>query len=343
MGGMSSDKPGPRPRQVTVGGSVVAVASALLVVTVFDSMTNLRSIDTRTALTRALTTGSGRDLGISVDDALTLIRAALFVAGAGAAVTAVLGIFVLQRHTAARVVLTVAAVPVVVTAPFSGGLLGAVIGGATALLWTRPARDWFAGRAVTPPEQGLLPPPPAPAWPAYPPPPAPASGRVPTPVRIACILTWVFSLLTGSAYVLVVVAVAVDRGKVLDLLRDNASVRDTSLTDSQLIGVLVAISAVVVLWCLLASLFALLTWHRHEWAWRMLLVSVGAASFVELLGLPYSLLHLAACITAFVLLLRPGVRAWLRQGRGAAAPPPPPEAQSWPPPTPRPPDKPPLW
>jgi hypothetical protein len=152
----------------------------------------------------------------------------------------------------------------------------------------------------------------------------------------------VFSLLTGGAYVLVVVVIAVDRAKVLDLVRDNASVRNASLSDSsELIGALVAISAVVILWCLLASLFALLTWHRHEWAWGLLLVSAVAASFLGLLGLPYSLLHLAACVTTFVLLLRPGVRGWLRQGRGPAGPPPP--SQSWPPPTSRPPDKPPVW
>src|SRR4051812_26407543 len=102
-------------------------------------MADLKSVDTRDRLTRALATGWAKELGISVDDALTVIRWGLLVAGAAAAVTGVLGIFVLQRHAHARIALTVAAVPVVLTAPFSGGVLGLMIAAATALLWSRPA------------------------------------------------------------------------------------------------------------------------------------------------------------------------------------------------------------
>jgi hypothetical protein len=61
----------------------------------------------------------------------------------------------------------------------------------------------------------------------------------------------------------------------------------------------------------------------------LLLVSVGVAGLVELVGLPYSLLNLAACVAAFVLLLRAPVRAWFRRdGVGPSAPP----AAGWPPP-----------
>ena len=388
---MSSNESGPRPRQVTIGGWVIAVASALLMVTVFDTMSQLHSVDTRESLTKALTTGSLKELGISVDDALTAIRGALFVAGAAAAVTAILGIFVLQRHTVARIVLTVAAVPVVLTAPVSGGLLGVVVGAGTALLWTRPARDWFAGRPVTRPtaeraafswppskpatrtdradvpdvprveaprpvvEQSAPahPPPPTHGWgqtssvpvtwaPAYP----SAPTRTPGQVRAACILTWVFSLLTGGLYVMVLAAIAVDRQAVLDLLRDNASVQDTSLSDSELVGLLVAVSAIVILWCLAASVLAFLTWRRQAWAWILLLVSVGFASLLELFAIPFSLLNLAACIVAFVLLLRPPVREWFRRGGAPTMPSgpvwPPPGGHQPPPPEP-PSGKPPVW
>jgi hypothetical protein len=410
---MSSSGPGPRPRQVTIGGWVVAVASAMLVVSVFDTMTNLHSVDTRDALTRALTTGSGRDLGITVGNALTLMRWALFVAGAAAAVTGVLGIFVLQRHTRARIVLTVAAVPVVLTAPVVDVFLGALVGGATALLWTRPARDWFAGRppAPVPPRQPaetrrpvptawqqppawqppvqppvsppVQPPgqeaghpgPPAPmhGWgrpvaapvPSWPPPyavAAPArtgSGR-PASVQIACILTWIFTTLTGLGYLVLGLAVAVDRQGTLDLLARNSSIRDSSLTEDELVGVVLGISALIVVWCLAAALLALFAWHRHEWARVLLLVSVGVAAAVEVPGLPYSFLHVAAGLTAFVLLLRPATRAWFRgsdsPGRpdeptrptppagGASGWQPPPGWQppSSPPPE-RPREKPPVW
>src|SRR3954454_1710714 len=144
---MSNDAAGPRPREVTIAGWTVAVASAMLVVTVFDTMARLHSVATRDRLTRTLGAGSAKDFGISLTDALGVMRGALFVAGVAAVVTGILGVFVLQRHATARIVLTIAAVPVVLTAPFSGGVLGLLIGGSTALLWSRPARDWFAGRA----------------------------------------------------------------------------------------------------------------------------------------------------------------------------------------------------
>jgi hypothetical protein len=391
MGVMSSNAPGPRPRQVTISGWVIAAASAMLVVTVFDTMAGLQSVDTRDALTEALTTGSAKDLGISVDDALTLVRVALFVAGAAAAVTGILGIFVLQRHATARIVLTVAAVPIVLTSPFAGGFLGLVIGVATALLWSRPARDWFAGRPPTPPEAarpaatwpgpGAAPPHverpvdlpgpasrPAPGGESWPPPAAPgvstppptygwgqqphvpqeaqapghalasatgsvgvpAGPRVPGQVRVACILTWIFSLLTAGIYLVVAVALAVDRDGMLDLLRDNPAIRDRSITDDQLTAALFGGSAVVVVWCLAACVLALLAWRRHTWAWIVLLVSVGIAALVELLGLPYSLLHLVAAGTVLRLLLVTPTRAWFRDqdGPGASVPP-----QGWAPPT----------
>lgn len=423
---MSQQDAGARPSQVTIAGWVIAVASVMLVISVFDTMGNLNSVDTRDQVTRALTTGSARDLGLSVDDALEVMRWSLFVSGAAAAVTAILGIFVLQRHTAARVVLTVAAVPVVLTSPFSGGFLGVLVGASAAMLWTRPARDWFAGRPVTQspwspfssrsreeapreravppafrplPPSGAVgpvdqpdssepagetppPPPPMPGWggaagptPAvgsgqhgrpvaadWPPPyvhtltTPPAAGttqQVPVQVRVACILTWVFAGLSAAGYVLLGVAIAVDRGEMLELMRENASVQDTSLSDDTLIAALVVVSALTVIWCLAACVLAALVWRRHLWAWRLLLVSAGVAALVCLLALPLSLLHLAACGVAVGLLVRPSTRAWIRGADRPAGPGAGPGSGpgAWQPPTgsprevptPQPGDKPPVW
>lgn len=424
---MSQQDAGARPSQVTIGGWVIAVASVMLVISVFDSMGNLNSVDTRDQVARALRTGSARDLGLSVDDALEVLRWALFVSGAAAAVTAILGFFVLQRHTAARIALTIAAVPVVLTSPFSGGFLGVLIGASTAMLWTRPARDWFAGRPVTqssrppffasrsgedtsrerpvppaflpvpppgskdagerpdpaePSSEDAPPPPPMPGWGGpvgsqqppvvgtaqpgvpvaadWPPPyahaaaapPAPAATRqVPTQVRVACILTWVFAGLSAAGYVLLGVAIAVDRGEMLELMRENASVQDTSISDDTLIAALVVISALTVIWCLAACVLAFLVWRRNAWAWRALLVSVGVAALVCLLALPLSLVHLAACGVAFGLLVRPSTRAWIHGADRPAGPGPGPGSGTWQPPTgpprevptPQPGDKPPVW
>jgi hypothetical protein len=383
---MSSNGPGPRPPQVTIGGWVIAVASAMLVARVYDGMSGLRSVDTRDSLTEALRTGVAKGLDLTVDDALSVLRVGLYVAGVAAVVTGILGIFVLQRHATARVVLTVAAVPVVLTAPLAGGFLGLLIGGATVLLWSPPARDWVAGRAPRRPQprsgsterstpdrwSGTTPtaltgpaappapdgsdgptPPPTPGWgapgpatpiapgPPYaanPAPPYAAPGHAlppavpwgprgpaePTPVqvRVACILTWVFAGLTGGLYVLVGLALAADRGAVLDKLHDNASVRDANVTDTFLVAVVVAVSALLVLWCLAAAVLAMLTWRRHAWAWILLLVSTGATALACLLVLPFSVANLVGAGTAFALLLRPPVRAWFRDGARPLQPPP---------------------
>jgi len=366
MKAMSSDAPGPRPRQVTVGGWGVAVASAMLVVTVFDRMTALQSVDTRESLTKALTTGAAEGLGVTVDDALSIIRVALYVAGTAAAVTAILGVFVLQRHAAARVALTLAAVPVVLTTPFAGGFLGLVVGAGTALLWSRPARDWFAGRAPSqpvvparqrsepervhvgpprsaPPSQGGWtppPPPPTPGWGQRPPAPAwpapaqaavPPAAEVPRSVRIACTLTWVFGLMTAALYVLVGLGVLADRSQVLDLLRDNPTVRDSELSDDQLVLLIVAVSALIAVWCLAACLLAFLTWRRHGWARILLMVSIGVALVLELAAFPFSLMHLVASVIALRMLLVAPTRAWFR-GPGGGPPPPGWGPPTWPPP-----------
>jgi hypothetical protein len=369
---MSSDAPGPRPRQVTIGGMAVAVASAMLVVAVFDQMASLHSVDRREALTEALTTGSLKDLGISVADALSVMRVGLYVAALAAVVTGILGVFVLRRDPTARLVLTVAAVPVVLTAPFSGGILALVVGGATALLWSAPANDWFARRAPARPAQRLtgsaptrldrrdLPDRPAPVWPpplghdsaqpaptakwGQPTPPtlpvatrpaARAGSRVPTPVRVACLLTWALGLVTTLVYLLVAVALMVDRTGTLDLVRENPAIRDRSLSDDDLVAVLLAVAVVIVGWCLVAGVLALLVWRRRAWARVLLLVSIGAAAVVEVISLPYSLLNLAATVAAFRLLLLPSASAWFRDGSGAGSAGEPTHALGWAPPDPR--------
>jgi hypothetical protein len=391
---MSSNGPGPRPPQVTIGGWVIAVASAMLLARVYDGMTGLRSVDTRDALTSALATGVANGLDLTVADALSVMRVGLYVAGVAAVVTGILGIFVLQRHATARVVLTAAAVPVVLTAPLAGGFLGLLIGGATILLWSPPARDWFAGRPprrapaervprptspmpfeapVARPLPGSHPdpsdqsPPPMPGWgtPAQPGPsypsvhggvlvsaraPSGTGDRTPAQVRTACILTWVLAGLTGGLYTLVVAAVAVDRGAVLDLLHDNPSIRDANLSDNALIALVVGVSALLVLWCLVAGVLAVLAWRRQTWAWILLLVSAGAAALAGLVVLPFSLAHVVGAATAFLLLLRAPVRAWYRDTERPGPPPRPPGSPNPPPPSAPPPPpavgsdgKPPVW
>lgn len=130
-----------------MAGWGAVLGSALLVATLFESVAALHTVEMRDSIHDFLTTPPGDGLGIGVAQALDLLRGAMLFAGAVAAAAVVLAVYVLQRHKGARIGLTVAAVLLVVTAPVSGGVLPVLVAVATAMLWSRPARDWFAGRA----------------------------------------------------------------------------------------------------------------------------------------------------------------------------------------------------
>ena len=147
---MSDEKALPRPPQVTAGACLALSACVLLVVAAFEAMGSVGSPDTRALVADYLRKPPGSGFGVTVAQGVSVLRVAVFVDAALAAMGAVLAVFVLQRHRGARIVLTVAGLVLVLTAWFSGGVLPLVLVAATVLLWSAPARDWFAGR---PPRQ----------------------------------------------------------------------------------------------------------------------------------------------------------------------------------------------
>lgn len=152
---MSESATQARPRQLTTAAGFVIGGSALLVLAVFDAMGNLESVDTREAVSAAISSTGG----MSVDGVLAAMRVGLYVAAVSAVSAVVLGIFVLQRHRTARTVLSVLALPILVTAPLTGTFLGALVAFSIAMLWGGPARDWYAGRPVRQPTQPSAQPP----------------------------------------------------------------------------------------------------------------------------------------------------------------------------------------
>jgi hypothetical protein len=146
MGGMSEPPTLPRPRQVAVAGGVAVAACALLVVALFDSMAQVRSVEMRSTITDIL----GKTSGDRVDQLVRLLRLLVLLDGALAAAGAVFAVFALQRHNGARIGLTVAAGLLLVTAPLSGVVFPVLLATSATMLWSRPARDWFAGRAPAP-------------------------------------------------------------------------------------------------------------------------------------------------------------------------------------------------
>ncbi len=376
----------PRPRQLMVAAGVVIGGSVFLVAAVFDALANLESVDTRERMQQVVSSSAGRDLGVTLDQALDAMRAALGVTAVCAAVAVVLGIFVLQRHRGARLGLSIVAVPMLVTSPLVGGFLGAVVAVSTLMLWTGPAGDWFAGRPIREPARaprpdpakrtsldappsppphdvpfGTTPEPPpstrdastapdatrgfgesggpvAPPGPAAPapwaaPPPgsfppleARPSAPVPGQVKMACILTWVFSGMVALLYLVALGALVVDRQSIVDRVVDSPAWRDAGLSADMLVPMLWLGVLLFLAWSIGAIVLAWFAWRRHNWARYLLAASAVLTLLVGAVAFPVGLAHQIACALAAGGLFAPRSRAWYAGVRGTTqAPPKPPQ------------------
>ncbi|HSJ18971.1 MAG TPA: hypothetical protein VK964_00190 [Nocardioidaceae bacterium] len=146
---MTEQSKGTRPSQVTMAGWIAVIGSVLMVMTLFDSVSKLRTVEFRDSIDEFLSTPPGSGLGLEIAQVQEILRVLMLLSGAAAAAAMVFAIYVLQRHNAARIGFTVAAVAIMITAPVSGGFLPVMIAFSAIMLWTKPARDWFAGRPAS--------------------------------------------------------------------------------------------------------------------------------------------------------------------------------------------------
>jgi hypothetical protein len=141
------DNSTPRPTQVTIAASLVMGASVVVVLTAFDQIAGLRSLETREAVEEFLSKPPGENLGLGVQGMLSVMRVLTMVTAACATAAAILGFHVLRRSRSSRLVLTLLAAPLFLAGMVVGGFLPAVIVGSIAMLWFQPARDWLDGKA----------------------------------------------------------------------------------------------------------------------------------------------------------------------------------------------------
>jgi hypothetical protein len=158
--GCVPDNAAPRPTQVTIAAWLVMGGSVFVVLTAFDQIAGLRSMETREAVEEFLSKPPGDSLGLGVQGMLSVMRVLTMVTAACATAAAILGFQVLRRSRPARLVLTLLAGPLFVAGIVVGGFLPAVIVGSIVMLWFQPARDWLDGK--TPRAAPAPPPPPAP-------------------------------------------------------------------------------------------------------------------------------------------------------------------------------------
>ena len=144
----------PRPRQVTTASIIGGLGSLLLVVSLFDLMSGLHSIEAREQIADNLASPAYEGLGVDAAFVTDALRTLLLVTGALAAAGVVLAVFVFQRHRGARLGFGIAAallfVSTFVLADWIPGVpfgITVVMAFAASLLWSPPVRDWYAGRA----------------------------------------------------------------------------------------------------------------------------------------------------------------------------------------------------
>ena len=259
----------PRPRQVTLAAALVMGASGMLVVSVFERLGDLRSIESRLAIEEFISQPPGSDLGLDLESVLDLLYVVSMVAAGLATAAAILGFHVLKRSRSARLGLSVLAVPLFLCGLVTGGFLASVVAASVAMLWLSPARHWFAGttpepvpsspstRSVATPRTAAIGRPRASRCPRPAPrprscrrrsgrrtPPAsrrrgsrrprrPRAGR--TAVAAACAITWACCALAALMSLLLVGVLTADpEGLIAEMHRQNPTLVDQGVSDGAL-------------------------------------------------------------------------------------------------------------
>lgn len=327
-------EPLPRPRQVSMAAWMIMGGSILTVLTVFETIANLNTLETREAVAEFLAEPPGDGLGLDVPGALLVLRILSMVAAGCATVAAVLGFHLLRRNRSARIGVTVVAVPLFLAGMVTGGFLPSVVAASTVLLWLEPSRNWFDGVRPRPApepappdrsraEHSWAPPPPASSGPrphqGFGTPEAsavesgPPAGR-PVAVMWACVLTWVISGTAALMMGVTALVIALQPDLVFEeLRRQNPELVEQGVTDRAVQVATYVTAGVTIVWALAAVVLAVLVLRRSGWARVALLASAGGAGGVCLvasLGSVVMVLPAFGCAVTFALLLRPEVRAW---------------------------------
>ena len=140
-----------RPPQVTLASGIVMFASFIMLVSAWERITTLGSLESQQAIQDFLAEAPFSSLGLDVSGASEVLRLMCLVAAACACATGILGWFVRTPDRSARLGLSIFAVPVFVAGLPAGGLAGSFVAAGAAMLWVRPAREWFATGRWTPP------------------------------------------------------------------------------------------------------------------------------------------------------------------------------------------------
>lgn len=365
----SASGPSPaRPRQVTLAGVMATVACVLLVLTLFDTMSGIRSTETQDSVEEFLSSAPGDRLGLDVDGVVDVLRGLVLLSGALAAAGAILAVYCMRRHRGARIGLSVVAVAMLFSTTFVAGLLPFVVALSASMLWRQEARDWFDGRPPRPRSEtrstpsrstpsrssSWSDPSPSGSYPSQPrssaqldwPPPTfdqrtglvHAAGPPPAPrpaqVTAAVWLTWVSSALVLLLMATLVVYLLTARSVVLTPLQRNPRIASLGYSADELTGALWVLVVLVAFWAVAAAAFAVLAYCRLRAGQVGVVVCAVLAGVV---GITTVVAPVLALVTV-VLLVRRDANRWFDRRSGSYGGPP--QQPPQPPPPPQPPQPP---
>jgi hypothetical protein len=144
----------PRPGQATFAAGLIIGGSAILVLTAWQRISSLHTLEVQEELQRVLSEPPISGTGLSLESLKTTIRVLCMVAAAAATASAILGVQALRRSTSARLALTLLAPLVLIGGFATAGFFAPLVVAGVVMLWLRPTRDWFAGRPWLPASAG---------------------------------------------------------------------------------------------------------------------------------------------------------------------------------------------
>ena len=335
-----------------MAGVMVMLAAAFVVLSVWDSVSRLRSIETRESIEKFLSDAPGSGLGVSVESMIQVLHGISIVAALSSVAAIALGWQVLQRSRQARLALSVLAVPIFVTGLVAGGFMSSLVVVATAMLWLSPSREWFAGLPIPEPVKPVKPSravrdanvqapsdqgaerAPTPTAPPSAPPSAPLSTETsptgwpvtaaapkkrPDLVTVALVLTVVVAGIVFLMTLVSLVLIASQPDLVLEELhRQNPELDEQGVSKTLLLTTSYVSGGLALVWSGLAIVLAVLMAGRRAWAARGLLICAAACALfcvIATLATPVALIPAVAAIATVSCLRRPEVRAWLEAPR----------------------------
>jgi hypothetical protein len=129
-------------------------------------------------------------------------------------------------------------------------------------------------------------------------------------VKVACVLTWIFSGLVALLYAAMMVALVVAQDEILEYFTETPEWQRAGIERDMLVPLLWVGCLMFLGWALGACVLAWFAWRRHNWARWLLAFSAGATVVAALFAFPFGTLHQIAAVLTIAGLFGSAARTW---------------------------------